>query len=118
MRVAGWRCVALSGNRRRLWRRRESTEIAFMPGITVDKGDAVTRLEQLTHDGLIEMLGPRRRSGIRWRHVHGCVAIERWLIRAYSDRPDLIGHVDQYVAFAVEHGDAAVLVVADCDAVP
>lgn len=98
-------------------RTRPDVEIAFIPGATINTDEAVAAMQQKTHDGLIEMLGPRRRSGIRWRHVHGRAEAERFLSDMYGDRPDLTWGIDQYRAFLAEHGDEAVLIVAECEAV-
>lgn len=93
----------------------EEIETALMPGATIDTDEAVKAMQKQTHDGLIRMLGPRRRSGIRWHHVHGAADANRFLTDLYGDRPD--DGVDQYRAFLDEYGDQAVLVIAACEAV-
>jgi hypothetical protein len=95
----------------------EEIEVAFIPGATINTAEAIAAMQKQTHDGLIEMLGRRRRSGVSWRHVHGRAEGERFLDDMYGDRPDLAWGTDQYRAFLAEHGDEAVLVVAKCEAV-
>lgn len=93
----------------------EELEIAFMPGATIDTDEAVQAMQKKTHDGLIQMLGHRRRSGVRWQHVHGAAAGHKFLDEAYGDLED--EGLDQYRAFLDEYGDQAVIVVAECRAV-
>lgn len=95
----------------------EDIEIAFMPGATIHTEEAIAAMRKQTHDGLIEMLGQRRRSGVRWRHIHVRAESERFLDDMYGDRTDLAWGTDQYRAFLSQYGDESVLVVAECDAI-
>lgn len=95
----------------------ERIETAFIPGLTVNHPAAIAGMRQTTHDGLIEMLGARRRSGIRWRQVDGRPECERILRLMYADDADHWAAVEaNFLPFLAEHGDTAVMVVAECAA--
>lgn len=102
----------------------EQITLAFTPGACVNTPDAIAAMQKQTHDGLIRMLGRRRRSGISWRHYTGRQA-KKFLREAYA-QPDpldsttseeLADGITQYIAFLDHYGDQAVLIVAFCEAV-
>lgn len=96
----------------------EDIEVAFIPGLTVDDDAAVARMQKELHDVLIDSLGQRRRSGVRWRHVHERAECERVLKLMYGDNPAKWAAVQvNYFPFLAEYGDESVMVVAECDAV-
>lgn len=73
---------------------------------------------RLTHDRLIEGLGKRRRSGVRWREASGATAIEVVQeVEAKGTHEYLAGGSGGYsglIAFLRENPDA-VLVIAEAD---
>lgn len=96
----------------------ENIEVAFLPGCTIHESGAIEDMQRQTHDGVLRMVGNRRRSGIRWQHVHGRAECERVLRELYDDEPALLAEIEgAYFPFLAEHGDNAVMIVAMCDAV-
>ncbi len=95
----------------------EDIQVAFVPGVTVDDETELAAMRERLHDSLIDMLGRRRRSGIRWRHAVGRDEAERILALMYEGDPKWEQIVEHYFPFLAEHGDSAVLVVAECEAV-
>ena len=94
----------------------EEIFVAFNPGLTVH--DGIEAMKKQTHDDLIRQLGAKRRSGIRWRIVHGPAEAKRLLRLMYSDdieRWTLV--VGNYFPFITQHGDETVMIVAECDAI-
>lgn len=95
----------------------EQIEIAFLPGLCLATAEAMLEMRQQTHDGLLDMVGPRRRSGVRWLHAHGRAECARLLRQMYGDSAEHWATVEtEFLPFLAEHGDAAVMVVAECDA--
>lgn len=94
-------------------------QAAFLPGVVSNNAGDISWMEQELHDALIDMVGTRRRSGIRWRHVHGRAAAIAMLHKMYDDDPDRWKLVeDHYLPALTRLGDDAVMVIADCDALP
>jgi hypothetical protein len=95
----------------------ERIEVAFIPGLVLDVPGEVDSMKQRTHDGLLDMLGTRRRSGIRWAVIHGRAESERWLRSAYGESAEDWALAEQhFIPFLAEYGDRSVLIVAHCDA--
>lgn len=88
-------------------------------GCTSDPA-AIEHAKKLTHDGLIRAAGHRRRSGIRWHIIRGRALCLKFVEEEYGDT-DLdathLARLDQLRAFAGEHPDDCVLVVAECEIV-
>lgn len=81
--------------------------------------EAIAQARKLTHDRLIEGLGPRRRSGVRWREATGAAAIsvvrdvDAKGVHEYPNPPGSGGY-QGLIRFLEECPDA-VLVIAECD---
>lgn len=117
-----------------------STLVTIRMAVTATRDDeAIESAKQLTHDGIIDMLGDRRRSGVRWRifandgdalaaldvlegpSVH--TEVDATVPRPVNPRTEVTrGHgsrADQYEQtrqFIIDHPGGA-LIVAECDAV-
>lgn len=88
--------------------------ISIMPGAC--RPHEIEQMRRQTHDGVIEIAGDKRRSGVTWHETRGAQACRRTLIALYADdaRPDTEVYLAQFLEYFEEAGDDAVLIVATC----
>lgn len=107
-------------NRRKIQPPTRQVEVAVMPGACLNVPEQIEAMKRQTHDGLIDMLGPARCSGVWWKPFYGRAACREALDLLYPAEPDRAATVaaglDQFRAYFDEHGDQCVLIIASCKA--
>lgn len=94
--------------------------IEIMPGACVDDEREIAAMRKQTHDGLIDTLGARRRSRVKWMEWRGAGAAREALHQMYVDdqRGFVPAALKQFDDFFTANGDRAVLIIAMCEATP
>lgn len=97
----------------------EDTEYLMMPGATLCNDASLEEMKQQTHDGVIELAGERRISGVQWTIWRGrrdCHKMLGDLYGGIAELPRYTAGLDQFRAFFDAHPLDCALVVAFVEA--
>jgi hypothetical protein len=91
--------------------------MAITPGACVDEPDQVAAMLQQTHDGLIEMTGALRRSGVSWKRARGYIACMNLLAELYPPpvSDDVDSQLQKFRDFFEGNPFRCMLIVAFCE---
>lgn len=96
----------------------ERIEIAIMPSLCCTEG--IEEAKKATHDRLIEGLGRRRRSGVKWHILEGAEAILAHVRDEHADDREFVTAAEGWIDDALLRGwpeDDLRFVVAMCEAI-